>query len=433
MKILFVEKKLRIDKLGVCYLAAVLKKAGHKVDLVQDDLEDADKYLAENPADFVMYSTTSDEANWVIKRNRELKAKHNFISAVGGPDPTFVPARWTQDAAIDYVVQGPGENVVLNIINGSAKRLSRGDLLGKFNYISPDRTMLYKYDEFGKARMKRFIAGRYCLFSCAHCFNNAFKKLYIDQRQCLTYRPPAETMIQEIIDVKNKYGLEFAFFNDDDIAADPNWIAKFCELLLAANIPVSFGSSIRATSVDEKRVKMMANAGCKFLNIGLESANVETQKLLRRGPLTNDDIYRATRWCEEAGIKVRLQVMLGLPVEDPLKDALETFEFVKKCQPTDCSGTIYQPLPGTELWSYCIEKGLINDSTRPAGYFDKTVLKIKDAEKINRLGKYWHWATKKKWPTKLLMERINAPMSETEAERLTQLAREECAKELYGL
>ena len=43
MKILFLEKKLRIDKLSVCYLAAVLKKAGHKVDLVQDDKENADE------------------------------------------------------------------------------------------------------------------------------------------------------------------------------------------------------------------------------------------------------------------------------------------------------------------------------------------------------------------------------------------------------
>lgn len=434
MNILFVAKKLRMEILGVLYLTTVLKKGGHKVNLVQDEIDNADNYLTTHPTDFVMYSVGSDEAIWVAKRNRELKSNHHFISVVGGPDPTFMPSRWMEDEAIDFVVQGPGESVILSIVNGSAPRLSRGDLLGRFEYFSPDRSIVYnRYDEFGKARMKRFIACRYCLFSCAHCFNNAFKKIYSDQKSCFTYRPAPETMIQEIIEVKKKYGLELACFNDDDLAGNPDWITRFCELLLDAGTPVGFYGPIRATSVDKKMVKLMAKAKCKFLNIALESANVETQKLLRRGSLTNDDIYKATRWCEEAGIRVRLMNMIGLPVKDPLVDALETFEFNKKCYPTDSTAAIYQPLPGTELWSYCIKKGLIDDDTQPAGYFDKTTLRIRDAEKINRLGKYWHWAVKERWSTKLLMERINAPMSEMEAVRLTQQAQDECKKELYGL
>ena len=35
--ILFIEKKLRVDKIGILYLSSILKNAGHKVDLIQED------------------------------------------------------------------------------------------------------------------------------------------------------------------------------------------------------------------------------------------------------------------------------------------------------------------------------------------------------------------------------------------------------------
>ncbi len=47
MKILFVEKAFRTDKLGVCILSAILKKAGHEVELLQS-FEDIDSYLSNN-------------------------------------------------------------------------------------------------------------------------------------------------------------------------------------------------------------------------------------------------------------------------------------------------------------------------------------------------------------------------------------------------
>ncbi len=432
-KILFVEKRLRLEKLGVCYLAAVLRTAGHEVILLQDDLEDVDGYLVQNPQDFVMFSVTSDEASWASQRNRELKAKHRFITAVGGPHPTFVPSWGTDDEAIDYVVQGPGEDVILNIVNGSAERLTRGNLLGRFNYVSPDRNILYKYPEFGQSRMKRFVACRYCLFSCRHCFNSAFKGLYPDQKECLAYRPPVKMMIKEIQEVKREYGLELAFFNDDDIAGDPEWLMEFCELLATEGAGVGFASSIRASSVDQKMIEMMAKAKCSMLNIGLESANTETQKLLRRGPVTNEQVYQATRWCEDAGIKVRLQVMIGLPVENPLEDAMETYEFALKCGATDVSPTIYTPLPGTSLWGYCVEKSLISRDTQTGSYFFKTVLRIPDAEKINRLGKLFPFAFWEKWPTEKLRRQLEISMSDAEMIELTQRARDICKEKLYGI
>ena len=43
--ILFIEKRLRTDKIGLLYLTGVMREVGHDVDMIQTDLEDVDKYL----------------------------------------------------------------------------------------------------------------------------------------------------------------------------------------------------------------------------------------------------------------------------------------------------------------------------------------------------------------------------------------------------
>ena len=119
--ILFVEKKLRIDKIGFLYLSAIMKNAGHKVDMIQDDVESVDNYLSENDIDFVMYSVMSGEHPWFLQKNRDLKEHHKFTSVMGGPHFTFFPEQGLEDSSVDYVVRGPGENVILDIIDGIYK------------------------------------------------------------------------------------------------------------------------------------------------------------------------------------------------------------------------------------------------------------------------------------------------------------------------
>jgi radical SAM superfamily enzyme YgiQ (UPF0313 family) len=107
--ILFVEKKLRIDKIGFLYLSAIMKNAGHTVDMIQDDVESVDQYLRNNFVDFIMYSVMSGEHPWFLQKNRDLKKNHKFTSVMGGPHFTFFPEQGLDDPAVDYVVRGPGE------------------------------------------------------------------------------------------------------------------------------------------------------------------------------------------------------------------------------------------------------------------------------------------------------------------------------------
>jgi radical SAM superfamily enzyme YgiQ (UPF0313 family) len=432
MKILFVEKRTRTDKLGILYLASILSNAGHSVDLIQTDLDNIDEYLEKSEPEFIMYSVMSAEKAWFLRTNLELKKKYAFKSVMGGPHFTFFPEEGMEDEDVDFVVQGPGEGVILDIVEGRTKnKFVLGHLPDINSLPEPKRDILYKYDEFGKSRMKRFIAGRYCLFSCTYCFNHLFKKLYRDEKGQFFQRNSPERMIEEIKHVKEQYGLELAYFNDDDFAANKEWLSDFCDKFRP--LGMEFCGSIRASSVDYDSLKMMRDAGCTFMNIAMESANPKTQKFLRRGFVTNEQIINACKISEELGIKIRLQNMVGLPVENPLQDALETLEMNQKINPTDSWASIFQPFPRTDLWQFCIDNDIIDDKTDTGDFFKHTVLKIPDAEKIDRLQKWWFFAIKYQIPIEVIKVLIELPYTEEQLQKLQDIRWDIGKRLLYGI
>jgi len=429
MRVLFVEDKLRTDKIGFLYLASILKEAGHKVDFCQVGVESIDSYF---PTDFIMYSVMTGDHEWFLEKNMELKKEHRFKSVMGGPHFTFFPEQGLDNPYVDYVVQGPGENIILDLVGGKLPRQVVGSLPDVNSFPAPDRSLLYKYDEFGKARMKRFIATRYCLHSCKYCFNHLFKSLYKDEKDKFKQHLTPRKMVDEIKQVKDTYGLELTYFNDDDLAASKDWLFEFGDIY-AKEVNIPYCGSIRASSVDFNILNYMAITGCDFLNIALESANPTTQKFLRRGNITNEQVEAACRYCDELGIKVRLQNMIGLPVDDPLADALETLEYNIKINPTDSWSAIFQPFPKTDLWKYCLDTGIIEEDTQAKTFYSGTQLKIPDPEKIDRLHKWWFFAVKHQLPIELVKILLEIPIPDEQMDKLQEY-RWDIAKDLlYGM
>ncbi len=413
MNILFVERKLRTDKLGILYLSRILKDAGHNVDLVETESEDIHEYMKKRTPHFLMYSVMSGDQDWVYTINSLLKAKYDFTAVVGGPHFTFFPQEGIDNIDIDYVVVGAGESIILDLVEG--KLDGKYPIMGIIPDVEtlghPDRSIQYKYPEFGDARMKRFIAGRYCLYSCTYCFNHSFKRIFKTQKSSFFQRVSPSKIVDEILEVKNNYKLELVYFNDDDLAADREWLYEFCAEF-KERVSLEFCGSIRANSVTHEDLEVMQDAGCTFLNIALESAIPETQRFLRRGFITNEQIENACNSCAELGIKVRLQNMIGLPVDDPLEDAIATLEMNQKINPTDSWAAIFQPYYGTDLWQYCLDNELIEISTKTKAFFEGTVLNIKDAEKINRLHKWWFFVIKYQFPIEFVRLLLEIPLDE---------------------
>lgn len=101
--------------------------------------------------------------------------------------------------------------------------------------------------------------------------------------------------------------------------------------------------------------------------------------------------------------------------------------------PTDSWAAIFQPFPKTDSWKDCVQKGLIDESTECMNFHDDTVLTIPDAEKINRLQKWWFFVVKHQIPMDLVHILLELPLTQEQKSKLQNLRWEIAAKLLYGM
>ena len=389
-RILFVDKNDYKDKLGIYYLTAVLKEAGHRVDYCEVSRDNIKKYFKKE-VDFVFYSIMSSEYQWFKKYNRQLKRSFNFKTVVGGIHFTICPESGVNDRDVDFVVQGPGEIAALDIVNGKTTgKLVKGTIPDINSLPRPDRSIVYKYKEFSNASLKRFIASRDCPYNCSYCHNHVVHKLMHKQKDKFNQRLIPDKLIDDVIDVRDKYGIRMAVFNDDDFALDAQWVEAFCRQWVKRKVGVPFACYLNAYTASDGLLKLLAKSGLSLASIGIETANKTIrEKILTRPKVTNERIECVIRKCMELGVRVKTLNMIGLPIDNSLEEALETLIFNQKLTPTSSSCCILEPFPNTDIYGYCKSKGFLKKHASYVDVRDKTILQIKDAEKINRLCKWW--------------------------------------------
>ncbi|MDP2981359.1 MAG: hypothetical protein Q8N67_04785, partial [Candidatus Omnitrophota bacterium] len=80
---------------------------------------------------------------------------------------------------------------------------------------------------------------------------------------------------------------------------------------------------------------------------------------LKAGSLTLDKIREVVKLCKEHGIAPMGSFMVGSPYEKE-EDVQKTIEFIKEIGLDQIGICVTTPFPGTELWEYGRQKGLIS-------------------------------------------------------------------------
>ena len=102
----------------------------------------------------------------------------------------------------------------------------------------------------------------------------------------------------------------------------------------------------------------MQQAGCKGINIGIETGDATLLAQTAKQGLTVDRIMQLTDYCKSIAIQLHFLLMVGLPGES--RDALfETFKLVDMLQPESVGITTVTPYPGTKLYDDAVQNGWI--------------------------------------------------------------------------
>tara|TARA_Y100000310_G_scaffold345655_1_gene467790 strand:+ start:9697 stop:11115 length:1419 start_codon:yes stop_codon:yes gene_type:complete len=390
MKILFVVPQLDFaDHISVAYLSAVAKKLGHETqflnlgDVYGEGVETSHggmcgRYFITQGSqtirkpDVIAYSCTIQGFKKIVEFNKWIGKKTmgwDSISILGGAHATFADsATLLKETGIDFYCVGEGEIAFEKFLKNIQEKIKLSRILPKESLIQdldslpfPDRDLTIANSYLKDTPKKTFYTSRGCPYSCSYCANNRYNKMYRGQK--IVRRFSVDRVIEEIKYVKSKYRCDFIKFGDDLFALKVDeWLYCFSDFYRKF-VSIPFNCYLRVDSVDKTLLLLLKNAGCHSVHLSIDSTREHIREgiLNRKSKANTTQMIEKLRLIESYGIKTWVNYMLAAPESTYGDDLLSVYvSTLGKVSYTSYSMT--DPIKGTDLYDYCVEKKYIDKS-----------------------------------------------------------------------
>jgi anaerobic magnesium-protoporphyrin IX monomethyl ester cyclase len=354
--------------IGLAYLAAVLEENGYDVTVIdcpalEVDLKQLKTKLASiNPDVIGITSMTPTIQSALLSASAAKGACPDAMVVLGGPHATFMDEQvLNEEAAVDVVVRGEGEETLLELAKTASNPKSLKNIQGITfrnngqTVRTPTRPFIKNLDELPRPAYKYFPLEKYRLFGrrmlpimtsrgcpsqCSFCttarmFGKAFRA-----------RSP-KNIVDELEWLRDVHGADAFSFYDDTFTLDKKRALKICEEIRNREIGLPWDCQTRVSVVSEEILLKMRQANCQQVFFGVESGCQKILDAVHKGT-TVEQNEKAIRLAKDAGLFVSVSVMIGYPGET--KDMLqETIDLIKRAEPDDVYICVATPYPGTEL------------------------------------------------------------------------------------
>jgi len=210
-------------------------------------------------------------------------------------------------------------------------------------------------------KMTYIESQRGCPRRCTYCCNQVFLNTYKDHIKNYLRRKNVGRLIDEIVYLKNEYGLNFIQFTDDDFLLRPvEELVEFTKLYKErVNLP--FWIQAEAWHATDEKVGLVREAGCVSISMGVETGSeyILTKIMKRKTP--REKTIEAFRIMHKHGIRTSANVIIGVP-EETRETIFQTIELIRECEPKSVNSAIFIPYYGLELREYAVQKGYLDDN-----------------------------------------------------------------------
>jgi radical SAM superfamily enzyme YgiQ (UPF0313 family) len=253
-------------------------------------------------------------------------------------------------------IRGEGEQAMLDIVNGRRDRIVTCPLVEDINKIpipAWDMLDMHDYVKMGTNSVMgptpnnkegNVLTARGCPFDCGFCAQAAVTK------RRMRYKT-VERVVEEVKFLNARYGCDRIYFGDDTFIVDDKRVIKLCEALKKIHqqgILYDWHCLTRADRTDPELFKLMYEAGCRQVTYGIETGSQKILDIIEK-QTTVEENTNAIKTALNAGLKVRAQMIVGLPGETQ-ETVEETAEFIRKVPATSFGLHIFVPLPGCQIW-----------------------------------------------------------------------------------
>lgn len=410
--------------LGLAYVAASLRNAGHQVELLdlcfvgkQDAaIVDAIKRLQpevigisfRNIEMMAYFQNISflGELRWVV----ELCRQHSMARIVlGGSGFSIMPGQILRYTGLDVGIVGEGEWSLLELLTRLECSLDYSDVPGvvriEDNSVhltppthnhdltdlpAPARDLIDHSPYIKAGGIANLQTKRGCPFQCIYCIYPLVEGKNV---RC---RPPEE-IVDEFRELNHRFGVSVAYIVDNQFNYPPEHAKEICEGLISIRdeVKVWWSCMVNPGYLSEELVFLLRLARCAMVELGIESASKSVLSNLGKN-YTVQEVRNAIMLLKEYRLPFNTWVLFGGPGETE-ETVKETLEFLVELEvPRVLFSIGLRVYPGTKIERLMLDEGRINPEIE---LLDPVFYLAMDAEAIVELvrpylygRKDWHIA-----------------------------------------
>lgn len=367
------------------WLASILMKDGHEVDIVDALTEGKDiaaviEHLKAEKPDLIGFTVFTSAFHDVLYAAKAVKeALPSALTAVGGYHVNSIPEDFQKDY-IDLVFIGETEFSVLELANRfDAGNFSREDIPGlmyfdaatqtwKNNVPAPfrqefDDQPLLPYHKIlhnnyntwwttidhRKHKYMATVTGRGCPMGCSFCD--------ITKTEGAKYRAMSTERVLLELEHMQSLGITHVEFRDPFFTANTRRVNEIAQGMIDRGIKIEWGCSSTIRKIQgREQLRLLYNAGCRFLFFGVESGNPDI--LYREKKVSPEKVIEVVKMTRQEKIQAHCSFIFGLEGETP-ETLQQTLDLSIRLNPSSASYSIAIPYPGTAQYNSYKAKGYI--------------------------------------------------------------------------
>ena len=371
---------------GLLSIAAVLRKAGYPVQVVDADLDNLSpdrtvERIAAFGADVVGLTVNTFQAAAAVTLAKRIKAhRRDLPIVVGGPHLMSCARPYlAENPEFDFACPAEGDEVIVDLAEAIAKKAPYDGVPGLIwregdaIRATPERPLPKDLDalpfpafdlagDIGRypgafpvssQPSMHVMASRGCSFRCTFCSEATFGRT-------VRFRSP-KNIADEVEMLHRDFGVREVFFQDDTMNLHRKWFYSVCDEIAGRglNRTMKFKGQFRVGKklLDEELLRRAKEAGFWVIFYGVESGSQRVLDLMKKDT-TLEEIRRAFALTRAAGLKTIGAFMVG-NVGDTRETIAESVELCKEIRPDFFGFSVATPIPGTEFYNIAKANGWI--------------------------------------------------------------------------
>ncbi|MEN6422416.1 MAG: radical SAM protein, partial [Smithella sp.] len=324
---------------GLLSIAAYLIKQGHNV-VVYDclgpgaplDLPKQTREILSFQPQIVGFSATTSSFPDAADLAQFIKQQIPDTTTVcGGVHVSALEGKLLQDyPAFDYLIAGEGEETIAELAAG----FDPAEIKGLIRWqeaqvmVNEPRPKIADLDSLpfpAYEKLKGFphdyhlplfsyintpgatmITSRGCMYQCSYCDRSVFKKGFRYNSAAYIY--------EHMKYLREKFGVRHVNIYDDLFTANRRRIVELCEKLSRYPLGIHFNCAVRVGYTDDDLLRMLKDAGCLMVSLGIESADPEMLARHKSG-VSLDEVRDTVQRIQKANLRAKGLFMMGLPGE----------------------------------------------------------------------------------------------------------------------